>query len=42
MTTTRRDTSIVAALRNKLADRDNEITELKTTVAQQKATIELL
>ncbi|OBC08051.1 transposase [Mycobacterium sp. 852013-50091_SCH5140682] len=39
---TGRETSIVTALRNKLAARDKEVADLKATVAQQKATIELL
>ncbi|MCX8563574.1 transposase [Mycolicibacterium mucogenicum] len=37
-----RESSIVAALRRKIASQDAEIGELKTTVAQQQATIELL
>jgi hypothetical protein len=41
-TTTGRDTSIVAALRRKIAAQDSEIRELKTTIAQQVTTIELL
>ncbi|MBN9635792.1 MAG: transposase, partial [Actinobacteria bacterium] len=39
---TSRDSSIVAALRRKIATQSSEIKELKTTVAQQQATIELL
>lgn len=39
---TGRETSILAALRNKLAAREKEVSDLKATVAQQKATIELL
>jgi hypothetical protein len=37
-----RETSILAALRNKLAAREKEVSDLKATVAQQKTTIELL
>jgi hypothetical protein len=37
-----RDSSIIAALRTKLAARDKEVADLKATVAQQKTTIELL
>jgi hypothetical protein len=37
-----RETSIVAALRSRLAAKDDEIRQLRATVAQQKATIELL
>jgi hypothetical protein len=37
-----RETSIVAALRSRLAAKDNEIKQLRATVAQQQATIELL
>lgn len=39
---TGRDSSIVAALRRKIATQSSEIKELKTTVAQQQATIEML
>jgi Family of unknown function (DUF6262) len=37
-----RETSIVAALRRRLAAKDDAIRQLRATVAQQKATIELL
>jgi hypothetical protein len=37
-----RESSIMAALRRKIAAQAAEINELKTTVAQQQATIELL
>lgn len=40
--TTGRDTSIVTALRRKIAAQDSEIRELKATLAQQVTTIELL
>lgn len=39
---TGRDTSIVAALRHKVATQATEINKLKTTVAQHQNTIELL
>lgn len=39
---TRRDTSILAAMRNRLAAKETEIKQLKATVAAQKTTIELL
>lgn len=39
---TGRETSIVAALRHKLAAKDKEIAALKATVAEQQSTIELL
>ncbi|MDO3013289.1 transposase [Mycobacteroides abscessus subsp. abscessus] len=39
---TSRESSIMTALRRKIATQETEISELKTTVAQQQATIELL
>lgn len=41
-TSTSRESSITTALRRKIATQAAEINELKTTVAQQQATIELL
>ena len=38
---TSRESSIIAALRRKVATQADQINELKTTVAQQQATIEL-
>jgi uncharacterized protein involved in exopolysaccharide biosynthesis len=37
-----RDNSIIAALRAQLAAKDNQIKKLKTTLAEQKSTIEML
>ena len=37
-----RESSIMAALRRKIASQEADINQLKTTVAQQQATIELL
>lgn len=39
---TGRDTTVIAALRRRLATQDDEIKKLKATLAQQKETIELL
>ncbi|BBY81502.1 hypothetical protein MPUL_26600 [Mycolicibacterium pulveris] len=40
--TTGAENSIITALRRRLAAKDEEITQLRATLAQQKATIELL